>query len=266
MSKRKIEVEETGNKKQKQDPKILPKPLNPENEITIKDSDSEEESEQKIFTEQELKSMDLSQLKEICISLSISTRGRKPALIKNIIYSQKKVDEEDNQPKSTDFKDEVEVLKKFVELNVTGRISRCLIAGILHNYVSFTGKNPLQNLVCKVPCYSCNEEISVTILNVALQPDKGTNYQNDGIECIKCKSKNFISNICTGEFSSCEPKRHYHCEFCPHLGKCQTDYREIHCYGCGSHYWGGNGSIGCSCSFFGRTTSRRSRKRDCSIM
>lgn len=274
MSKRKVEEEVVSNKKQNKGKSILPKPQQPvEQPKTPKldekppQSDSEEEKEQKIYTEQELKSLSINKIREICDENGINSSGRKGTLIQKILASQED-DKNETVEKNKDFKDGDEVLKKLNELKVKGNISRCLIQGILNNHVSLSGDKPLQNLVTKANCYSCSQELTVLVSDVVNQADvpKGSD-SSTGIKCTKCKSFNFITSMCTGNLSTCEALRKYHCNMCPGFGKCQSDYREEHCYRCGSHYWGGKGSVGCSCSFFGKENSRKaSKKRDCSIM
>lgn len=139
-------------------------------------------------------------------------------------------------------------------------VSNCLKAGILNGSITLKkpeddseGKYGLDQVLVTGNCLVCGEgDLECTVRDVLYQPDYGGgDYEDGGEEApFKCSDDDcglgiYVTGMCGGSPEFDSGKFHNHCKECPLFGMCIGDYREVHCYNCGDHYFAGG--MGGSC-------------------
>ena len=155
-----------------------------------------------------------------------------------------------------------EVDRRLEALGVSAdKASRCVKAAIQKGFIKITGKDKkeLKQVVLSEK-WVCDHVLKATLEDLLEQSDyAGTcNEENAPIRCKrkKCLEEDegnfecraYVTGICEGKPSFDYGKSHNHCWKCPGFGQCIGDYREVHCDGCGKHYFGGSyEAYYCSC-------------------
>ena len=147
---------------------------------------------------------------------------------------------------------------------IVDEVSLCVKAAIMKGLIKITGedKNELSQIVHSETWWLCGHHIDARLGDLLKQPDyAGTDFLHGGedatVFCKEpgCEEKNvrgegrvYVTGICEGKPTFDTGKAHNHCVQCPGFGQCIWDYREVHCDGCGKHYFGGHHvAYYCSC-------------------
>jgi len=132
--------------------------------------------------------------------------------------------------------------------------SLCTKAAIMRGHLKITGEVGDLEQVVHQEEGECGHMIKATLGDLLKQPDyAGLDYE-DGLQdaTVICEEegceegRTYVTNICEGNPRFDCGKFHNHCTECPGFGICIHDYREAHCYRCGSHYFAGMSGFPCS--------------------
>ena len=155
-----------------------------------------------------------------------------------------------------------EVDRRLEALGVSAdKASRCVKAAIQKGFIKITGKDKkeLKQVVLSEK-WVCDHILKATLEDLLEQSDYAgsCNEENAPIRCKrkKCLEEDegnfecraYVTGICEGKPTFDTGRAHNHCVQCPGFGQCIWDYREVHCDGCGKHYFGGHHvAYYCSC-------------------
>jgi hypothetical protein len=145
-----------------------------------------------------------------------------------------------------------EVDRRLEALGVSAdKASRCVKAAIMKGFIKITGKDKKElKQVVHSEKWQCGHILKATLKDLIEQSDYA-GISNEENAPVLCKSKKcaeeegsfegraYVTGICEGKPSFDYGKSHNHCWKCPGFGQCIGDYREVHCDGCGKHYFGG---------------------------
>ena len=142
-----------------------------------------------------------------------------------------------------------EVDRRLEALGVSAdKASRCVKAAIMNGFIKITGedKKELKQVVLSGEWWLCGHNLKATLKDLLEQSDYAgiSNEENAPVVCKRKKcgdveGRAYVTGICEGKPSFDTGKSHNHCWKCPGFGQCIGDYREVHCDGCGKHYFGG---------------------------
>jgi len=160
------------------------------------------------------------------------------------------------------------------------KVSSCVKASIMAGYIKMTGsEEDLKQTVVSGTFgdWYCGHEVNVTLEQLLYQPDyagfdyedglrnatvicdkhemleddeEAKNNKGDDKECEE--GRTYVTRVCQGFPDLDCGKSHNHCTECPGFGDCIHDYRNVHCWDCGEHYFSGMLGFRCQCQGGGR--------------
>jgi len=150
---------------------------------------------------------------------------------------------------------EIHDMLKKMGISNPEKTSKCVKRAIMFGHIKITGiKEDLNQIILEGDGGECGHTLKATLGDLLNQPDyAGLDYE-DGLQeaTVICKEegcdegRSYVTNICTGNPSWDCGKFHNHCGQCPGYGICINDYRNAHCFRCGTHpFVGLMGNLGC---------------------